>query len=264
MRPRLLVVGGGRMGSALVRGLLAAGWPSDALGVVEASEARRAELAQDLTGVRVAADPEPADGAVLAVKPKDGREACRALARTGASRVLSIMAGVRLADLEEWLGPGVAVLRAMPNTPALVRAGIAALAGASGCGEEDLAWGEEVLGAVGRVVRVTEADLDAVTGLSGSGPAYVFLVAEALTDAGVAAGLPADVSAVLAVETLAGSGRLLVETGEPPAVLRAQVTSPGGTTEAGIAALESGGIRAALTSAVMAAAARSAELADPA
>jgi pyrroline-5-carboxylate reductase len=248
------------MGGALVGGLLAAGWPPAALTVVEASETRRAALADELPGVPVIADPVAGQGAVVAVKPADGEAACRAVAGTGTPRALSIMAGVTLADLAAWLGPACTSLRAMPNTPALVRAGVSALAGPPGATEADLAWGEEILGAVGRVVRVAEPDLDAVTGLSGSGPAYVFLVAEALVDAGVAAGLSPAVSATLALETLAGAGRLLVESGDAPGALRAQVTSPGGTTEAGLAVLEDRGLRAALVAAVEAATARSREL----
>jgi pyrroline-5-carboxylate reductase len=260
MQPALVVVGGGRMGASLAGGLIAAGWPAQTLAVVEASAARRAQLHDELPGVAVEAEPVSGDGAVLAVKPADAAAACEALAATDSPRVLSIMAGVTLADLGAWLGPGRVVLRAMPNTPALVRAGISALAGGRGAGEADLRWGEEILGAVGRVVRVPEADLDAVTGLSGSGPAYVFAVAEALIAAGTAVGLSAEVSASLAVQTVAGAGRLLVETGEAPEVLRAQVTSPGGTTEAGLAVLEARGLRAAVVAAVEAATARSKEL----
>jgi pyrroline-5-carboxylate reductase len=148
----------------------------------------------------------------------------------------------------------------MPNTPALVGAGAAAVAGGTHATDDDLAWAEAVLGAVGTVVRVPEAQLDAVTGLSGSGPAYVFLVAEALIDAGVLVGLPRPASRELAVQTLLGAARLLAETGEGPEALRAQVTSPGGTTAAGLRALESGGVRAALIDAVVAATERSREL----
>ena len=263
MDPRLVVVGGGRMGGALVGGLLAAGWSAGDIVVVEASEDRRAQLAGELPGVRVEPEPVAGAGAVVAVKPTQGEAACRALAVCAPPRVLSIMAGVTLADLVDWLGPGRAVLRSMPNTPALVRAGVSALSGAPGVAEDDLRWAEEVLGAVGRVVRVPEADLDAVTGLSGSGPAYVFLVAEALVAAGVVAGLSPEVSETLALTTVAGAGRLLLETGEAPEALRAQVTSPGGTTEAGVAVLEAEGLRDAVTAAVAAATARSRELGRP-
>ena len=260
MLPRLVVVGGGRMGTALVRGLLAAGWASTEIVVVEASDERRARLEDELRGVRVAAEPVAGDGAVVAVKPAQGEAACRALGAHAPARALSIMAGVTLADLGAWLGPGTAALRAMPNTPALVGAGVSGLAGADGVGEADFVWAEGILGAVGRVVRVPESDLDAVTGLSGSGPAYVFLVAEALVAAGEAAGLSRAVSEALALPTVAGAGRLLLETGDSPEALRAQVTSPGGTTEAGIAVLEDRGLREAVAAAVAAATARSREL----
>jgi len=244
------------MGEALLGGLLAAGW--DDLGVVEKVDARRAELEARFPSVRVLRDVEPADAAVVAVKPNDVRAACEALA--GTKRVLSIAAGIPIAALEDALGGGTVVVRAMPNTPALVGAGAAAIAGGGAATDADLAWAEEVLGAVGEVVRVPEALLDAVTGLSGSGPAYVFLVAEALIDAGVLNGLPRDVSVKLATQTLLGAARLLVESGEGPEALRAQVTSPGGTTAAGLHALESAGVRAALLDAVSAATQRSREL----
>lgn len=253
---RLLIVGGGRMGEALLGGLLAAGWTD--LGVVEPIAARRDQLAASFPDVRVLAECEPADGAVVAVKPNDVRAACAAIA--GTKRVLSIAAGVPIATLEDALGPGTAVVRAMPNTPALVGAGAAAIAAGTEAGDDDLDWAESVLGAVGGVVRVPEKLLDAVTGLSGSGPAYVFLVAEALIDAGVLAGLPREVSVTLTTQTLLGAARLLAETGETPEALRAAVTSPGGTTAAGLRALESAGVRAAFLDAVTAATARSREL----
>lgn len=255
----LALVGGGRMGAALLGGLLGAGWEPDRLTVVEAVEARRRELADQFPGVRVVGEPPGGGGAVLAVKPGDVPAAARALAAVGVDRVVSIAAGVRLAALEASLG-GVPVVRAMPNTPALVGAGVTAIAPGTLAGEDDLAWAEEVLGAVGQVVRVAEPLLDAVTGLSGSGPAYVFLVAEALVDAGVLVGLPRDLSATLAVQTLLGAARLLAETGDPPEALRAAVTSPGGTTAAGLRALEAAGVRAAFLDAVSAATERSKEL----
>jgi pyrroline-5-carboxylate reductase len=154
----------------------------------------------------------------------------------------------------------VRVVRAMPNTPALVGAGAAAICPGADAGEQDLAWAEEVLGAVGVVVRVPEKDLDAVTGLSGSGPAYVFMVAEAMVEAGVLGGLARDVAEKLAFQTLLGSARLLADRGSSPAALRAAVTSPGGTTAAGLRELERHGVRAAFLDAVMAATERSREL----
>jgi len=244
------------MGEALLGGLLNAGWTD--LGVVEKVDDRRRELESRFPTVRVLRECEASDGAVLAVKPNDVRAACESLA--GTKRVLSIAAGVPISALEDALGTGVAVVRAMPNTPALVGAGAAAIAPGTAAGDDDLAWAESVLGAVGEVVRVPEPLLDAVTGLSGSGPAYVFLVAEALIDAGVLAGLPREVSAALTVQTLLGSARLLAETGDTPEALRAAVTSPGGTTAAGLRALEAAGVRAAFLDAVQAATARSREL----
>jgi pyrroline-5-carboxylate reductase len=255
---KLLIVGGGRMGEALVGGLLAAGWASPAeLGVTEPIAARRAELSARYAGVRVLDEVVEADGAVIAVKPAEVASAC---ATVVADRVLSIAAGVSIATLESALPGKPAVVRAMPNTPALIGAGAAAISAGATADDDDLAWAEGILGAVGDVVRVPEKLLDAVTGLSGSGPAYVFLVAEALIDAGVLAGLPRDVSRRLATQTLLGSARLLAESGETAEVLRGQVTSPGGTTAAGLRALEAAGVRSAFLEAVTAAAARAGEL----
>lgn len=260
---KLQVIGGGRMGEALVAGLIASGWASASdLRVVEKVTDRRDELEARHPGLEVSADPGPAQGHVIAVKPGDVAAVCRTLAEVGGTgaRVLSIAAGVTIASLEAELGAGVPVVRAMPNTPALVGAGAAAIAGGSAASEDDLEWAESILGAVGVVVRVDERLLDAVTGLSGSGPAYVFLVAEALVEAGVLVGLPRSVSETLTVQTLLGAARMLAESGEPATVLRANVTSPGGTTAAGLHALEAAGVRAAFLSAVKAATERSQEL----
>lgn len=255
------------MGEALVAGLLAARWGApDEIVVIEAVAGRRHELlspdglAGRNPGLQVIAESTEAvweaDGGVVAVKPADVESACAALSAAQVRRVLSIAAGVTLARLEAWL-PGVAVVRAMPNTPALIGAGAAAIAPGREAGEGDLAWAEGILGAVGTVVRVYEGLLDAVTGLSGSGPAYVFLVAEALIDAGVLVGLPRPVSAQLAIQTLLGSARLLAESGQGPEALRAAVTSPGGTTAAGLRALEAAATRSAFLDAVVAATERS-------
>jgi pyrroline-5-carboxylate reductase len=261
MAVRLTLVGGGKMGEALLTGLLGAGWARpEELAVVEALEARRKELAGRFPGVTVRADVPATEGAVIAVKPGDVEAACRAVAAVGAARVLSIAAGVPLAKLEDWLGAGVPVVRAMPNTPALVGAGAAAIAGGTAADDDDLAWAEGVLAAVGTVVRVPETLLDAVTGLSGSGPAYVLLVAEALIDAGVLVGLPRDTSAALAGQTLLGTAKLLAESADGPEALRAAVTSPGGTTAAGLRVLEDRAVRAAFLEAVAAATERSKQL----
>ena len=254
----LVIVGGGKMGEALLAGLLGAKWAeASELAVVEPVDARRVELAERFPGVTVTGSGVAAAGAVLAVKPAEVARACSDL---DASRVLSIAAGVTLQTIEQALAEPVPVVRAMPNTPALVGAGAAAIAGGRHAGEADLAWAEGILGAVGSVERVPEKLLDAVTGLSGSGPAYVFLVAEALIDAGVAAGLPRDASTRLATQTLLGSARMLAESGETPEALRAAVTSPGGTTAAGLRELERAGVRSAVIEAVLAAARRANEL----
>ena len=261
MTLRLAIVGGGKMGEALLTGLLNGGWAAPReLAVVEALEPRRKELAGRFPDVTVTADVPASNGAVIAVKPGDVEAACRAVAAGGATRVLSIAAGVPLAKLEAWLGDGVPAVRAMPNTPALVGAGAAAIAGGRGATEDDLAWAEGVLAAVGTVVRVPEPLLDAVTGLSGSGPAYVLLMVEALIDAGVLVGLPRATSAALATQTLLGTALLLTDSAEGPEALRAAVTSPGGTTAAGLRVLEDRAVRAAFMEAVAAATARSKEL----
>jgi len=249
------------MGEALITGLLAGGWAdASEIGVVEKVPARRTALSEQFPGLCVLAEPAACDGAVLAVKPGDIEAVAPAVVAAGCGRVLSIAAGVTLARLERALGPGIPVVRAMPNTPALVGAGASAIAGGSSVSGDDLDWAESILAAVGTVVRLTEAQLDAVTGLSGSGPAYVFLVAEALVEAGVLVGLSREVSASLTTQTLLGAARLLAETGEGPEALRAMVTSPGGTTAAGLRALEAAGVRAAFLDAVAAATARSVEL----
>ena len=258
---KLQLVGGGRMGEALLTGLLASGWADAAdVAVVEKLADRRSMLASRFPGVTILEAPEKTDGAVVAVKPDDVESVCAAAVVAGCERVLSIAAGVTIARLERALGGGVPVVRAMPNTPALVGAGAAAIAAGSHATDDDLEWAASVLRAVGTVVVVPEKLLDAVTGLSGSGPAYVFLVTEALIDAGVLAGLPRETSMALATQTLLGAARLLTETGDGPEALRAAVTSPGGTTAAGLRALESAGVRAAFLDAVMAATERSREL----
>ncbi len=262
MTVRLTVFGGGNMGAALVGGLVAGGWAAPAeLVVVEPIEARRQVLAEELPGVAVAdASTAPTEAALLAVKPGDVPAAAAAAGQAGARRVLSIAAGVPIAVIEAALGTDAAVVRAMPNTPALVRAGAAAIAPGTHAGPADLDWAAGILGSVGTVVRVPEHLLDAVTGLSGSGPAYLFLVVEALIEGGVLAGLPRDVSAQLTTQLLVGTAALLASSGQPPEQLRAAVTSPGGTTAAGLRALERAGVRAAFLDAVVAATERSREL----
>jgi pyrroline-5-carboxylate reductase len=261
----LALVGGGRMGEALAVGLLDGGWDPAELAVAEVDADRRHALEARLPGVRVAPNPAWAAGdaevLVLAVKPGDAVDAlqsCSEVLPEGAL-VLSIAAGVTIGTLESVV-PGRPVVRAMPNTGALVGRGAAAIAAGRRATDLDLEVCERVLGSVGVVVRVPEVQLDAVTGLSGSGPAYVFLVAEALIEAGVLVGLARDTSEQLVRQTLLGAATLLADGDETPESLRAAVTSPGGTTAAGLAALESHGVRGALLDAVTAATRRSREL----
>lgn len=255
----LVIIGGGRMGEALAGGLLETGWLSaDDLVIVEPDPDRGTVLRAALPGVTVTHTPVPAAGAVIATKPGVVPAAARALTEAGGTtRVLSIAAGVTVAQLEAHLPPETPVIRAMPNTPALVGVGASAIAAGTVAGDDDLAWARGLLEAVGTVVVVSESALDAVTGLSGSGPAYVFLVAEALVDAGVRQGLTRAVAESLTTQTLLGAATLLARGTESAAELRAAVTSPGGTTADGLAELERAGVRAAMGDAVAAATARS-------
>jgi pyrroline-5-carboxylate reductase len=270
MPQTLLIVGGGKMGSALLSGLLSSGWVrAEDVAVTETVPGRRQELEREFPGVEILDAPRPdllcdtperLAGAVLAVKPDVAEGACRVLAAVGVTRVLSIVAGVPSGRLETALGGQPALVRAMPNTPALVGAGVTAISGGSFATSADLGWAEEVMRAVGTVVRLPERLLDAVTGLSGSGPAYFFVVVEALMEAGVQMGLTREVSRTLVVETMLGSAKLLAETGEEASVLRASVTSPAGTTAAGVRTLEARAVRSAFMEAVAAATERSRSL----
>ncbi|HWL43707.1 MAG TPA: pyrroline-5-carboxylate reductase [Ilumatobacter sp.] len=267
MTYELAIIGGGNMGSALLAGLLGGGGPTDAaeIVVIEPSAARREALAAEFPKVAVEAEPVSCRSALIAVKPQYVGEVVGQVVAAGARRILSIAAGVTTEAIAaaaggaDSAGASVSVVRAMPNTPALVGEGVSALAGAPGTPPADLDWAEQVLSGVGLVVRVAEYQLDAVTGLTGSGPAYVFLVAEALIDAGVLAGLPRALVEQMVTRLLVGSSALLAERGDP-AQLRAMVTSPGGTTAAGLRALEQHAVRAAFLDAVQASAARSLEL----
>jgi pyrroline-5-carboxylate reductase len=256
----LVIVGGGNMGAALLGGLLDSGLVQPpSVAVVEVVEVRRSELVESFPGVTATADVPACRGAVLAVKPGDIPAAATAAASAGATRVLSIAAGVRIATIEDATGPAVAVVRAMPNTPALVRLGASAIAAGTTAQPDDVAWAESILSAVGTVERMTEPELDLFTGVAGSGPAYVFLVAEALTEAAVAEGMARPVAERVVQQLLLGSATLLAREGDP-ALLRERVTSPGGTTAAGLRVLDSLDVRAAFAAAVRAAAERSREL----
>ena len=255
------MIGGGKMAEALLGGLVHDGWSRpDELHVVEPVESRRGELAAALPGLSIGDAPVAGIDAVIAVKPDVVPAVLPDLAAAGVRRVLSIAAGVRSGAIEGGLVDGAAVVRCMPNTPALVGQGAAAVAAGAHASAGDLDWAAGILSAVGLVVTVDEADLDAVTGLSGSGPAYVFHLAEGLVAAGIAEGLSPETADALARQTLLGAATLLSESGEDPAVLRSNVTSKGGTTAAGLAVFAEAGFLDLIADAVRAATERSREL----
>ena len=261
-------VGGGNMAASLIGGLLAAGMPADRMRVAEPDPQRRAALAERY-GVEALADNAQAvrgaEVVVLAVKPQVMESVARALAPALGHRplVLSVAAGIRSDALQRWLGPAVPVVRAMPNTPALVGSGASGLYAPPSVDAALRERAESVMRAVGVVVWVdAEEKMDAVTALSGSGPAYVLRVMEAMEAAGVALGLPPEDARLLTLETAFGAAKLALESGEPLAELRRRVTSPGGTTEAALAVLEEGGLGELFEAAMRAACERSRELAD--
>jgi pyrroline-5-carboxylate reductase len=258
------ILGGGKIGEALLSGLLR-GERGAADVVVSEKHPERAAYLADTYGVQVT-DVAPAvklaGTLLIAVKPQDIDTLLREVAEAIEARhvVVSVAAGVTTRHIERALPAGIAVVRCMPNTPALVDQAMTAIAGGAHATDEHLAVAESLLGAVGRVVRVPESQLDAVTALSGSGPAYFFYLVEAMIDAGILLGLPRALAAELIVQTAIGSATMLRDSGEHPVQLREAVTSPGGTTIAAIRELEVHGVRAALLAAIEAAARRSREL----
>jgi pyrroline-5-carboxylate reductase len=266
--PILAFVGGGHMATSLIGGLVARGTRAGSIIVAEPVAAQRERLQRSF-GVRVVElGPEAvaaAETVVLAVKPQQMAEVARAIAPVIAERrptIVSIAAGIRVDDLARWLGAGVPIVRTMPNRPALIGAGITALYARPEVPAEARRSAEDVMAACGHTVWVTdEGQLDAVTAVSGSGPAYFFLLMEALEAAAIEQGLDAATARQLAVATAFGAGRMAAECTDPPASLREQVTSRGGTTAAALAVLEGEGLRAMVARAVAAATRRSAELA---
>lgn len=247
------------MGQALLGGMIHAGWAQpEELAVVDVSAEMRAQAGERLPGVTVLDAPLANVESVIAVKPHLVIGVLAGLVDPG--RVMSIAAGITIAAMEIALPSETKVIRVMPNTPALVGQGASALAPGSHADDDDIAWAMGLLSSCGSTVVVTEPQLDAVTGLSGSGPAYLFLVAEAMADAGVAAGLPRPIAEQLANQTIHGAGAMLTQTGTPAAELRAAVTTPAGTTAAGLRVLEERAVRSGFIDAVQAAAERSREL----
>lgn len=256
------------MAEALIRGLLASGTVTGEDISVSGRRRERTQRTAERLGVHAAADNaecvQGADVVMLCVKPQ---VMAPVLAEVGAvipsgALVISVAAGIPTGAIESHLRAGARVVRSMPNTGAIVRQSATAIAGGSNATEADLAAARAVFDSVGRTVAVDEVHLDAVTGLSGSGPAYIFLIIDALADAGVKVGLSRDVAMELAAQTVMGSAQVLLQTGEHPGRLKDQVTSPGGTAIAGIATLEAGGLRTTLINAVEVATRRARELGE--
>lgn len=261
----IVILGGGQMGEALLSGLMKQ--PDYRILVVEPSEERRRYLSESYPATPLFANVggpsekgESVDAYLIAVKPHALLSVLQRLPeRDRDTLIISVAAGVRSATIEA-VAPEARVVRVMPNTPALLGAGASAVAAGQSASDADVALAKDLLSSVGTVHIVPEQQLDAVTGLSGSGPAYVFLFAEALIEGAVFEGLSRELATELTAQTLLGAARMIAESGKSPADLRAAVTSPGGTTARGLARLEQGGVRASVADAVSAAAERSREL----
>ncbi len=260
------VFGGGVMGEALLAGLLRGRWSPDELVITEKRQ-ERAEVLRDTYGVQVLSNIDAAKLAstlVIVVKPQDMQTLLTEIAPmiSPEALVVSLAAGITTSFLEKHLPSGVAVVRVMPNTPALIDKGMAAISAGQHCDEEHLERAEEMLAAVGKVIRVPEDQQDAVTAISGSGPAYVFYIVEAMVEAGVLLGLPRATAMELVVQTVYGSAAMLQQPGAHPTVLRENVSSPAGTTVAAVRQLDDHKVRAAFLTAMEAARDRSRELAS--
>jgi len=259
-------IGVGNMGSALIRSLIARGEILKERVVAADADSEKLAKLEAEQGIQTARDNKGAvsmaDMVILAVKPLDINGVLEEIAPVmdGSKLVISIVAGISTRRIEELLPGGVRVIRVMPNTPALVGHGMAVLCPGSHATEEDMTAARRIFDAVGKSCAVSEKLMDAATGLSGSGPAYVFLFIEALSDAGVLVGFPRDIARMLSIQTVLGAAHLAAEMDMHPAQLREMVTSPGGTTIAGLRKMEEWGFRAAILNAVEAAADRSMEL----
>jgi pyrroline-5-carboxylate reductase len=265
---RIAIIGGGRIGEALLAGLLSSGWRSrDDLVVTSRSESRAAEL-RARHGVEATTDNtlavRDAELVVVAVKPQDIDALLDQIGSSLAPQqtVLTIAAAIPTAYIEARIADGVPVVRAMPNAPSTVHEGMAGIAAGAHANDSQLALAEDALAHLGRVVRVPESAMDAITAVSGSGPAYFALLAEAMIEAGILLGLSREVSTTLVVQTMLGTAKQLRDQGMHPVELRESVTSPGGTTIAAIRELEQAGVRAAFLNAIQAAMTRARELAE--
>jgi pyrroline-5-carboxylate reductase len=268
MNRRIAILGGGRIGEALLSGLLSSGWRDAAEIVVTSREEERLAELHERYGVEATADNAAAvAGAgivVIAVKPQDIDTLLSQIAThlTPEQTVVSVAAAIPTAHIEERIAEGVPVVRAMPNAPATVHEGMAGICAGAHAGDEQLALAEELLSHLGRVVRVPERSMDAITAVSGSGPAYFALLAEAMIEAGILLGLSREISTTLVVQTMFGTAKQLRDQKMHPVELRESVTSPGGTTIAAIRELEQAGVRAAFLNAIQAAMDRARELAE--
>ena len=266
MNPTVTFIGGGNMARSLIAGLITAGTPATQIEVIEPVDAQRAHLATDF-GVRTASSIAQAELAgatwVLAVKPQVMAAVCRELAPrlSAGQRVLSIAAGLTTARLQQWLGDQARIIRAMPNTPALLGAGMTGLYAGTGVDAQDREAAMQIARAAGQVSWIDDESLmDAVTAVSGSGPAYVFALAEAMEAAAIHQGLAAATARELVIHTLLGASRMLVESGRSPEALRVAVTSPNGTTQAALETLAAGGLDSLVNEAIAAATRRGREL----
>ena len=268
MSTRIAILGAGRLGESMLRGFLSSGWRSaDDLAVTGRREDHLAELREKYGVDAGRSNTDAIRGAglvIIAVKPQDMEAVLEEIAGELQvdQTILSVAAAITTAAIENHLGSEVPVVRSMPNAPAVVHEGIAGICGGSHAGEESLALAEECLSHLGRVVRVPERYMDAVTAVSGSGPAYFALLAEAMTEAGILLGLSREVTTQLVVQTMLGTAKLLRDEHIHPVELREAVTSPGGTTIRAIRELENAGVRAAFLNAIQAAMERSRELAS--
>jgi pyrroline-5-carboxylate reductase len=264
--PKIAFLGAGNMAEALVAGILKAKLSAPEFLLATDISSSRLEALKDRYQIQVGAQNLDAvlwaDVIILCVKPQVINEVLTEIQSSVSEKqlVISIAAGVPIKGIQDKIGQTIPLVRAMPNTPAVIQEGVTALAGCKGLSLEQLKVAQALFESVGKVVVVDESLMDAVTGLSGSGPAYVYLAIEALIDGGVRVGLPRNIAHILAVQTVLGAAKMVRETGEHPALLKDRVTSPGGTTIAGLQRLEEGGLRATLIEAVEAATHRSSEL----
>lgn len=266
MNNRITIIGSGKMGDTIISGLLSSGITKPGLITTTDRSDKRLDYIRTKHDVKTTSDNRSgiadADVIIFCIKPQNAEKVIQELANSIPKKaiLISIMAGVTLSKLQQWLPEGTAVIRAMPNTPTQVNAGMTAIAGGKYVSEPQLNVAKTLFSSIGMTIYLDERHFDAVTGLSASGPAFIYIVIEALADGGVKCGLPRDVSIQLAAQMTLGSAKMVLETGKHPAILKDDVTTPAGCTTDGILALEEGGVRVTLIKAVTEATRRAAEL----